>query len=74
LCSSGREDPDVRIEFNGDSDAFNAGLGQVVKPMRFKGKEVYADKYNNYLDDNLGMKWIERILNPNDLTKFNEII
>ena len=31
LWSSRREDPDVRIEVNVDTDVFNAGLGQVVK-------------------------------------------
>ena len=64
LWSSRREDPDVQIEVNVDTDVFNAGLGQVVKPMRSRGKEVYAIKDNNYLDI-LGVKWNERILNQN---------
>ena len=65
LWSSRREDPDVRIEVNVDPDVFSAGLGRVVKPIHYRGKEVYSIKENNCLNGLLGLKWNERILNQN---------
>ena len=42
LWSGRRDDPEVRIEVYVDFDAFNRGLGQVVKGIQNRGKEVYV--------------------------------
>ena len=66
LWSGRRDDPEVRIEvYNVDFDAFNRGLGQVVKGIQNRGKEVYVITDNHDLDELLGLKWNERIFNEN---------
>ena len=65
LWSGRRDDPEVRIEVYVDFDAFNRGLGQVVKGIQNRGKEVYAITDSHDLDELLGLKWNERIFNEN---------
>jgi len=65
LWSGRRDDPDIRIELNMNPDVFDQGLGLVVKACYQRQREVYQITDNHDLDDLLGLKWNERILNEN---------
>ena len=65
LWSGHRDDPDIRIELNIDPDVFDQGLGLVVKARYQRQREVYEITNNHDLDDLLGLKWNERIVNEN---------
>lgn len=65
LWSGRRDDPDIRIELNMNPDVFDQGLGLVVKARYQRQRKVYEITNNHDLDDLLGLKWNERILNEN---------
>ena len=60
-----RDDPDIRIEMTTDCDVFNNGLASVGKSLIERNRTVFKVKRNKELNNLLGEKWDERILNKN---------
>ena len=65
LYSTMRDDPDIRIEMTTDCDVFNNGLASVGKSLIERNRTVFKVKRNKELNNLLGEKWDERILNKN---------
>lgn len=66
MYSSRKEDPDIRIELPLEQDVFEAGLGLSASIKRVeRNKEVYRLHSCSELDNCLGAKWDERIMNQN---------
>ena len=63
LNSGRKDDPEVRLEVDVLEDVFNDVLGNVVDGKWERGKLVHLIPTNRMLDEVLGQKWDERILN-----------
>ena len=63
LNSGRKDDPDVRVEVDVLEDVFNDVLGNVVDGKWERGKLVHVIPTNRMLDNVLGLKWDERIVN-----------
>ena len=63
LNSGRKDDPDVRVEIDVLEDVFNDVLGNVVDSKWERGKLVHIIPTNRVLDNVLGLKWDEWIVN-----------
>lgn len=63
LNSGRKDDPDVRVEVDVLEDVFNNMLGNVVDGKWERGKLVHVIPTNRMLDNVLGLKWDEQIVN-----------
>ncbi|CAB4043700.1 Hypothetical predicted protein, partial [Paramuricea clavata] len=58
-----KDDPDVRLEIDVSEDVFTRVLGSVAAGVMERGRLIYTISSNRVLDDILGQKWDERIVN-----------
>ena len=65
LYSGRKEDPEVRIEIPVEEDVFNQSLGRITSKSYSRNKLVYQVLCNETLDNYIGTKWNERIMNEN---------
>ena len=65
LYSGRREDPEVRIEVPCDEDVFSRSIAMVAFKSTERNKVIYRLHSNEKLDECIGLKWSERIMNEN---------
>jgi hypothetical protein len=63
LNSGRKDDPDVRLEIDVSEDVFTRVFGSVAAGVMERGRLIYTISSNRVLDDILGQKWDERIVN-----------
>ena len=65
LYSGRKDDPEIRIEIPVEVDVFEMSIANAARARQERNKQVYRITVNSHLDNYLGIKWDERILNEN---------